>query len=272
MGWTYESDSPGHDEWHEGYIVPEFGNGDRGLPISGAGIPAGHIAVERLGDNTFRTRPAGEVIGWRVLCNCYLYPNSGCTKVWASEQLWKRVPSPLQHDPNAFRIYAPDDDVLDAGVDGADLGDAAYRVWRSEHIDALDAAVAIKGAAAAVRAADDKLDQAVLNARRAGLSWAKIGDAANMSAQAAHERWAKRVGAALDARIVPPRTCRPGAGPKSGGRSCTPPVKLGRMAFADYQFEVYLQGLAGALPTLPMAYADLEAKPVRLCRHWYGPM
>lgn len=197
MGWTYESTSPGHDEWHEGYVVPEFGNGDRGLPISGTGIPAGHIAVERLGDNTYRTRPAGEVIGWRVLCNCYLYPNSERPKVWSSEELWTRVPSPLQHDPTAFRVYVPDDDVLDAGVDGEDLGDAAHEVWRREHIDALDAAGAIKAAAAAVRTAEDDLYQAVLNARRAGLSWAKIGEAANMSAQAAHERWAKWVAAAL---------------------------------------------------------------------------
>ena len=32
------------------------------------------------------------------------------------------------------------------------------------------------------------------------------------------------------------------------------------MAFADYQFEIYLQGLAGVTPRLPMAFADLEAK------------
>jgi lactate 2-monooxygenase len=32
------------------------------------------------------------------------------------------------------------------------------------------------------------------------------------------------------------------------------------MAFGDYQFEIYLQGLAGVVPTLPMAYAELEAK------------
>ncbi len=32
------------------------------------------------------------------------------------------------------------------------------------------------------------------------------------------------------------------------------------MAFADYQFEIYLQGLAGVAPSLPMTFADLEAK------------
>ncbi|GBE68250.1 hypothetical protein MFM001_47120 [Mycobacterium sp. MFM001] len=198
MGWIYDSSSPGNYEWHEGYVVPEFGDGERGLPMGGAGIPPGHIAVELLADNTFRSRPAGEVVGWRVLCDCYLYPNGERTKIWVSEQLWTRVPSPLLHDPTGFRVYVPDDDVLDAGVDGEDLGDAACRIWRREHIDALDAAGAIKAAAAGVRTAEDDLYQAVLNARRAGLSWAKIGEAANMSAQAAHERWAKWVGAALE--------------------------------------------------------------------------
>jgi lactate 2-monooxygenase len=32
------------------------------------------------------------------------------------------------------------------------------------------------------------------------------------------------------------------------------------MAFGDYQFEIYLQGLAGVMPTLPVTLADLEAK------------
>ena len=32
------------------------------------------------------------------------------------------------------------------------------------------------------------------------------------------------------------------------------------MAFADYQLEIYLQGLSGVLPALPMAFAELEAK------------
>src|SRR6201990_730291 len=32
------------------------------------------------------------------------------------------------------------------------------------------------------------------------------------------------------------------------------------MAFGDYQLEIYLQGLSGIVPSLPMAYADWEAK------------
>jgi lactate 2-monooxygenase len=32
------------------------------------------------------------------------------------------------------------------------------------------------------------------------------------------------------------------------------------MAYSDYQLEIYFQGLSGVLPTLPMAFAELEAK------------
>jgi hypothetical protein len=191
MGWTYQSDTVGHDEWHEGYLASEFENGDRGIGVSGSGIPPGHIAVEHRDDGTYRCRPAGEVIGWRVLCDCYLYPNSGRTKVWASEQLWIRVPSALQHAPSVFRIYAADEDVDD--VNAGDAADAAVALWHREHIDELDAAGVIKGALATVHTAEDQLDGAVLRARQAGLSWARIGEAANMSAQGAHERWADRV-------------------------------------------------------------------------------
>ena len=32
------------------------------------------------------------------------------------------------------------------------------------------------------------------------------------------------------------------------------------MAFGDYQLEIYLQGLSGVMPTLPMSFAELEAR------------
>src|ERR1700716_188875 len=32
------------------------------------------------------------------------------------------------------------------------------------------------------------------------------------------------------------------------------------MAFGDYQFEIYLKGLSGIVPLLPMSYAEWEAK------------
>lgn len=34
------------------------------------------------------------------------------------------------------------------------------------------------------------------------------------------------------------------------------------VAFGDYQFEIYAAGLNGTLPSLPMVYAELEARAV----------
>lgn len=209
MGWEYSTGDRGGD-WHEGYLVAEFEDGLHALGISGTGIPPGHLAVDQYGDGTFgqeavrrhggqaefATRPAGEVTGWRATCNCYGAGDTMPTKRWFSQQLWTRVPSPVRHDPDAFRIYAADDDVLD--VISSDANTAAHDVWWNEHINDVDAVAAIKAALAAIRAGEEQLDQAVVRARQNRLSWAKIGAAAEMSAQAAHERWAKRApGASL---------------------------------------------------------------------------
>ena len=35
------------------------------------------------------------------------------------------------------------------------------------------------------------------------------------------------------------------------------------VAFGDYQFEIYAAGLSGTLPSLPMVYAELEARAAR---------
>ena len=32
------------------------------------------------------------------------------------------------------------------------------------------------------------------------------------------------------------------------------------MAFGDYQLEIYLQGLGGVVPTLPISFAELEER------------
>ena len=47
------------------------------------------------------------------------------------------------------------------------------------------------------------------------------------------------------------------------------------MTFGDYQFDIYLHGLDGVVPTLPMAYADWEARaqaamPPSVCSYVAG--
>lgn len=191
MGWTYESESPGHQEWHEGYFVPEFADGERGFGVS-TDANADRIPVEEHDDGTFRYRPAGEVCGWRICCDCYLHANEGPTELWSSQQLWTRVASPLQQDPYTFRTYANDDAVTDPTFSD-DIEEAAQKLWWIEHIAERDAIGALTGALALSRAAAAATDAAVAKARRTGLSWARIGSQLDMSSQAAHQRWSSAV-------------------------------------------------------------------------------
>lgn len=147
------------------------------------------------GEPSFRTRPAGDVTGWRVVCNCYASGDVMPSNRWFSQQFWTRVPSPVRHDPNAFRIYAANDDILD--VITGDAHTASHAIWSNEHINDIDAEAEIRAALMAIRSGEQQLDQAVLQARTKQLSWAKIVAAAEMSAQYAHERWAQRAREAL---------------------------------------------------------------------------
>lgn len=113
MGWEYSTGDQG-GEWHEGYMVAEFEDGLRALGISGAGIPRGHLAVDQYGDGTFGqesvrrhggdaaflTRPAGEVVGWRVVCNCYAAGDTSLGLRSSTRRgLRARAPSRLGCDP-----------------------------------------------------------------------------------------------------------------------------------------------------------------------------
>lgn len=204
MGWEHSLGDRG-SEWHEGFMVAEFEDGRRAFGIRASGIPSGHLAVDQHGDGTwgqdavrrhggdaaFHTRPAGEVVAWRVACNCYGPGDTLPSTRWFSQQLWTRVPSPVRHAPSAFRIFAADDDVLDVAM-SEDVSTAGHSVWWNEHISDIDAEAEISVALEVIRSGEEQLDRAVLQARKKRLSWAKIGAAAGMSAQAAHERWAHR--------------------------------------------------------------------------------
>lgn len=204
MGWEHSLGDRG-SEWHEGYLVAEFKDGRRSFGISGSGIPPGHLAVDQYGDGTwgqdavrlrggdvaFQTRSAGEVVGWRVVCNCYGPGDTLPSTRWFSQQLWTRVPSPVRHAPSAFRIYATDDLVPDVAL-SEDVATADRSVWWNEHINDVDAEAAIRNALAVIRSGEEQLDTAVMQARTRQMSWAKIGAAAQMSAQSGHEGWARR--------------------------------------------------------------------------------
>ena len=73
-----------------------------------------------------------------------------------------------------------------------ELRERATRLAVEARRDPLDVDDEIRAAVAARRAADERLDAAVANARRLGRSWAKIGAVAGMTAQSANERWRNR--------------------------------------------------------------------------------
>ena len=187
MGWAYERESFGDGEAHEGYFVPEFADGERGFGVK-VDATAERIPVEELEDGTFRYRQAGEVIGWRICCDCYLRANEGPTELWASNQLWTRVASRMQQDPSTFRLYAPDESVVDPTF-GEEVEEAGRALWQREHVDERDALGTIAGGVALQRAGADAVDAGVRKARNIGLSWAKIGATIGVSGQAAHQRW-----------------------------------------------------------------------------------
>ncbi|HML52029.1 MAG TPA: hypothetical protein PKD84_11590 [Propionicimonas sp.] len=83
---------------------------------------------------------------------------------------------------------------------------------------------ALSGASGELRQAEANLDHAVVQARRAGASWASIGQAIGISRQAAHERWGHltRGGcqrADCDCPSHEASTCPCGHGPGRGHRA-----------------------------------------------------
>lgn len=112
-----------------------------------------------------------------------------CTCGWRGSS-WERV-SELHEASEAerreWREWRPRGDV---GDEPQHVEETAHTEWR-RHLEPHEAAAAISRAAEAVALHQRELDAAVLDARRRGLSWEKIGGAAGISRQAAHERWGR---------------------------------------------------------------------------------
>jgi len=184
MGWLTD------DGRHEGYLAPMFGDGQRGHGITGGPDDEIVVGPELEGEDgswIWPTRPAGEVTGWVVCCDCNSSASYGPPSTWVGP-VFTRVPSKTQESLAARRIFAPDDDVAYA-ADRQDVHDAAVELWRSEHAFGVDALTEVQAAAGAAAQAKLRLDAAVALARHSGASWADIGRAAGMTRQSAQERW-----------------------------------------------------------------------------------
>lgn len=194
MGWL-DMDAPGHEAW----LAAEFRDGERSVGVLASGVPDDRVVVEYDADGrAHETRPAAEVIGWRVVCDCVdPFPSSisgprGPSR-WSSALL-ERVPSEALEDVAAGRIWAPDDEV--AYVDSReDVEQVARHRWQREHLRGLVAIAAVREASDALLEsqviAEARLDRAVREARAVGASWETIGRATAMSRQSAHARWSK---------------------------------------------------------------------------------
>ena len=185
MGWVSE------DGRHEGYLVPQFVDGQRGAGVTGGSIPRDQVAtgVEVQAEDgtwSYPLRPAGEVTGWVICCDCYARDSFRPT-TWVGP-VFTRVASQALEDLDKLRLYATDEDVAYASA-REDVDEAVLSLWRTEHVFATDALSEVEAASAAAAAARHRLDAAVTFARHGGASWAAIGRATGMTRQSAQERW-----------------------------------------------------------------------------------
>lgn len=191
MAWISE------DGLHEAYLAAEFRDGERSIGVSGAGVPDDQVVVEAdHAAESYRTRPAGEVVGWRIACNCSAANGSGQT-VWTGS-FFHRAPTKALEDVEAGHLWAPADQVID--ISGReDVESRVLELWQRDHLMTAQATETVRRAAAAAVRAAAELDQSVATARRFGMSWDAIGRAAGMTKQSAHQRWSSQTAEVQDA-------------------------------------------------------------------------
>ena len=185
MGWIHETET----HLHEASLVAVFEDGAESHGLTMVDGVDYEIVEHGRRSSEDRLRPRTEIVGWVLRCDCARW-NSAEMSTWTDPIQWTRVPSASLEDLTRHRVFAPDTDIH--ADERPEVEEAARVVWQREHLDPLDVDDEIRAAVAARRVADERLDTAVIRARRLGRSWAKIGVAAGMTAQSANERWRNR--------------------------------------------------------------------------------
>lgn len=121
--------------------------------------------------------PDDDVTGWRALCSCG----------WEGPA-WRRVSERGTTNLLRRRAFVPFLGVASPSVDV----ESAIRAEWGTHAGPAAAITELETAAEALEQAQERLTHKVIQARAAGLSWAKIGVSVGMTRQAAHERWGRQ--------------------------------------------------------------------------------
>jgi hypothetical protein len=184
------------DGRHEGYLVPVFVDGARGTGTTGGDIGEDRVVSGPLtrpdgGDWTYPTRPASEVTGWVVCCDCT--PADSRRGITWVGPVFDRVASRELEDLTQRRLYAPDTEVAYV-ADRPEVEHAVIELWRSEHTVSAMALADVEAEAITAAQAKRRLDTSVALARHHGATWAEIGRATGMSGQSAQGRWHDTVG------------------------------------------------------------------------------
>lgn len=165
---------------HEGSLVATVPDGRNSVDLRAGvvlvpGVTGSYQRHPDLRDHEIV--PDDDVTGWRALCSCG----------WEGP-LWLRVNRRGTVNHLRRRTYVP---LLGVACPSVDV-EAAIRAEWNAHAGPAIAVVELESAAEALEQAQERLNQRVLQARTAGVSWAKIGDAVRMTRQSAHERWGRQ--------------------------------------------------------------------------------
>jgi hypothetical protein len=168
MGWLLTDTDGAH---REGWAVAIVGGQEEGIGSCGDGR-GGELVLLAGGGKA----PASMITGWRAACTCG----------WRGP-LWRRAKRAATAKNGGRWVYSIDTDPDDAAWEGV------RQEWldHAQNVDATASAItAVDRAARALDTARAELDAAVACARITGASWEAIGQAAGISRQSAHERWA----------------------------------------------------------------------------------
>ncbi|VXC40246.1 hypothetical protein ARTHRO9V_280002 [Arthrobacter sp. 9V] len=114
------------------------------------------------------------VVGWRSLCACGWFG-----------PFWKRVPTSSEASLSKRRAFVP---LLGVAVPSVIVEDTMRLEWTAHAIPA-SAISELQAAFRVLKIAEARVSRGVQSARSAGVSWARIGHALEVSRQSAHERW-----------------------------------------------------------------------------------